>query len=146
MVDDLHYQRDDKKQIKKDKDGKPLLDVAAIIEAAAWESGMDNATRFDQEGSGKDDIGVQVFENTDKSGKVIGYSINQESVDLNAMLYAEKAFLKSIALEIGKTEDAKKYESEAKKLAEYINANMWMKKPDFIMICKSAKMGRRKSC
>ena len=88
---------------------------------------MDNATRFDQEGSGKDDIGVQVFENTDKSGKVIGYSINQESVDLNAMLYAEKAFLKSIALEIGKTEDAKKYESEAKKLAEYINANMWMK-------------------
>ena len=144
MVDDLHYQRDDKKQIKKDKDGKPLLDVAAIIEAAAWESGMDNATRFDQEGSGKDDIGVQVFENTNKNGKVIGYSINQESVDLNAMLYAEKAFLKSIALEIGKTEDAKKYESEAKKLAEYINENMWDEKTGFYYDLQISKDGTQK--
>ncbi len=144
MVDDLHYQRDENKQIKKDKDGKPLLDVEAMIEAAAWESGMDNATRFDQEGSGKDDIGVQVFENTDKQGKVVGYSINQESVDLNAMLYAEKAFLKSIALEIGKTEDAKKYESEAKVLAEYINKNMWDEKTGFYYDLQISKDGSQK--
>ena len=56
---------------------------------------MDNATRFNQEGSGKD-VALVFRQNTNK-WKVIGYSINQESVDLNAMLYAEKAFLKSIA-------------------------------------------------
>ena len=32
----------------------------------------------------------------------MGYSINQESVDLNAYLYAEKGYLASIAEELGK--------------------------------------------
>ena len=77
------------------------MDDDAVIEAAAWESGMDNATRFDKEGVGKGDDGVKVFENKNK-GKVVGYSINQESVDLNAYLYAEKGYLASIAEELGK--------------------------------------------
>ncbi len=144
MLDDIHYQIDENRQIKRDKDGKPLLNVEAIIEAAAWESGMDNATRFDQEGSGKDDIGVIVFENTDQNGKIIGYSINQESVDLNSMLYAEKGFLKLIAREIGKTEDVKKYESEAKVLADYINQNMWDEKTGFYYDLQINKDGSKK--
>ncbi|MCF2640786.1 hypothetical protein I6E31_12550, partial [Fusobacterium varium] len=68
-----------------------------IILAAAWESGMDNAVRFDVEGYGKDDIGVKVFENKDKNSKLVGYSINQESVDLNSFLYAEKIDLAQMA-------------------------------------------------
>lgn len=130
MVHDSHYLWTENKQtgeweIAIGTDGKPVLDEAAIIEAAAWESGMDNATRFDQEGNGPDDIGVKVFQNTNAAGQVIGYSINQESVDLNAYLYAEKGFLKSMAEELGLPEDAKKYESEALKVRDYINTNMF---------------------
>ena len=102
-----------------------------IILAAAWESGMDNATRFDVEGQGADDIGVKVFENKDKDGKVIGYSINQESVDLNAYLYAEKGFLKSMADELGNKSDSKKYVTEAKALKDYVNNNMYDKETGF---------------
>ena len=47
------------------------MDDDAVIEAAAWESGMDNATRFDKEGVGKGDVGVKVFENKNK-GKSSG--------------------------------------------------------------------------
>ncbi|WP_300350688.1 trehalase family glycosidase [Clostridium sp.] len=102
-----------------------------IILAAAWESGMDNATRFDKEGFGSDDAGVHVFENKDNNGNTIGYSINQESVDLNSYLYAEKGFLKSIADVLGKTEDSKKYELEAKNVGEYIRNNMFDKETGF---------------
>ena len=102
-----------------------------IILAAAWESGMDNATRFDKEGSGENDKGVHVFENKDSNGKTIGYSINQESADLNSYLYAEKGFLKSIAEVLGNKEDAKKYEQEAMKLGEYIRNNMFDKETGF---------------
>lgn len=131
MVDDAHYQKDEDGNILKDENGKPLLNVENIIEAAAWESGMDNATRFDQEGNGPDDVGVLVYENENAEGEVVGYSLNQESVDLNAMLYAEKGFLKSIAEELGKTEDAAKYEEEAAELADYINTNMWDEETGF---------------
>lgn len=102
-----------------------------IILAAAWESGMDNATRFDKEGFGSDDIGVHVFENKDNSGNTVGYSINQESVDLNSYLYAEKGFLKSMADILGKTEDSQKYEVEAKNVGEYIRNNMFDKETGF---------------
>lgn len=102
-----------------------------IILAAAWESGMDNATRFDKEGFGSDDVGVHVFENKDNNGNTVGYSINQESVDLNSYLYAEKGFLKSIADILGKTEDSQKYEVEAKNVGEYIRNNMFDKETGF---------------
>ncbi len=130
MVSDAHWQKDDKDQIIKDKNGQPKVDDDAVIEAAAWESGMDNATRFDKEGVGKGDVGVKVFENKNK-GKVVGYSINQESVDLNAYLYAEKGYLASIAEELGKKEDYKNYQKEAKKLKKYIQENMFDEKTGF---------------
>ncbi|EOU1702139.1 MGH1-like glycoside hydrolase domain-containing protein [Clostridium perfringens] len=102
-----------------------------IILAAAWESGMDNATRFDKEGFGSDDAGVHVFENKDNNGNTVGYSINQESVDLNSYLYAEKGFLKSMADILGKIEDSQKYEIEAKNVGEYIRNNMFDKETGF---------------
>lgn len=125
MVDELHYQYNDDGTIRTDENGNKLFDEEAIIEAAAWESGMDNATRFDQEGNGEGDIGVHVFENKDKAGNVVGYSINQESVDLNAYLYAEKGFLKSMAEILGKTDDVKKYEEEAAYVRDYVNNKMF---------------------
>lgn len=96
-----------------------------IILAAAWESGMDNATRFDVEGYGKDDIGVKVFENKDKNNKLLGYSINQESVDLNSFLYAEKIYLAQMAKILGEQEDSKEFYSSASQLKKYINENMF---------------------
>jgi putative isomerase len=102
-----------------------------IIVAAAWESGMDNAPRFDVKGYGEEDTGVDVFENKDDQGKLLGYSINQESVDLNAYLYAEKGFLKSIAEILGNTVDANKYEKEAEYVREYVRANMFDKETGF---------------
>lgn len=110
---------------KTDENNDQVFDPDAVIEAAAWESGMDNAPRFDKKGMGEDDPGVQVFENKDSSGQVISYSINQESVDLNAYLYAEKGFLKSMAELLGKTEDVCRWEREAKFVRDYINTYMF---------------------
>ena len=125
MVHDAHYQYDENGKVKTDSNGRFLVNSEAVIEAAAWESGMDNAVRFDKDGIGEGDKGVEVFENKNSKGEVVGYSINQESVDLNAYLYAEKGFLKSLAEALGKTEDAKRYEEEAKKIADYVDKYMY---------------------
>lgn len=92
MVHPAHYKYDENGNLLKDANNKPIIDEEEIILAAAWESGMYNAVRFDKEGKGKDDIGIKVFENKNSKGEVVGYSINQESVDLNSYLYAEKYF------------------------------------------------------
>ncbi|WP_407058219.1 MGH1-like glycoside hydrolase domain-containing protein [Tigheibacillus jepli] len=126
MVSDANWKTDEEGKVIKDEQGQAVLDEEAVIEAAAWESGMDNATRFDKEGSGKSDVGVKVFENQ-RDGEVIGYSINQESVDLNSYLYAEKGFLKLMATELGKNEDKKKLNDDASKLKKYIQENMYDK-------------------
>ncbi|WP_411168764.1 MGH1-like glycoside hydrolase domain-containing protein [Clostridium sp. MB05] len=102
-----------------------------IIAAAAWESGMDNAPRFDVQGYGEGDTGIDVFENKDKNGTLLGYSINQESVDLNSYLYAEKGFLKSMAEVLGNTGDAKKYEEEANNVRKYVSENMFDEETGF---------------
>lgn len=61
------------------------------LEAAAWESGMDNAIRFD---------GAKMLHNGGAA-----WSINQESVDLNAYLAYEYTLLKKFATLLGITFD-----------------------------------------
>lgn len=83
-----------------DKDGiceYGSTDGSAI--AAKWESGMDNAIRFDN---------VEMLKNSEGA-----YSMNQESVDLNAYLYAEKLYLSSLAKALNKIEDQQQFEKEA---------------------------------
>lgn len=130
MVSEANWKTVEDGKVIKDKKGQPELDEEAVIEAAAWESGMDNATRFDKEGSGKDDVGVKVFENK-RDGEVVGYSINQESVDLNSYLYAEKGFLKLMAAELGMDEDEKTLSDDASKLKKYIQENMYDKESGY---------------
>jgi putative isomerase len=96
-----------------------------IVLAAAWESGMDNAVRFDM------DYGVEALENLDKDGKVIGYSINQESVDLNAYLYAEKLFLSSIAQQLDRKADSCRFINEAEHIKSFIQNYMFDEKTGF---------------
>jgi len=74
--------------------------------AAKWESGMDNAVRFDKS---------KLLTNSASA-----FSLDQESVDLNAYLYAEKKYLVEIANALLKKEDARKFESEAEILSTKI--------------------------
>lgn len=76
--------------------------------AAAWESGMDNAVRFDS--------AVMVQNNNG------AWSLNQESVDLNTYLYKEKIYLSQLAQALGKTKESLEWKEQAKKLATLINS------------------------
>lgn len=145
MVHKSHYKKDENGNLLKDKDGKFIINEDAIIQAAAWESGMDNAIRFDKEGIGKNDKGIKVFENKDENGSVVGYSINQESVDLNAYLYAEKAFLKHMAEALGKKEDALQFEKEARILKEYIEKYMFDENTGFYYDLQISEDGKEKT-
>ena len=74
-------------------------------QAAAWESGMDNAPRFDAA------LGAGVVDNTDAAGKMVGYSLTQESVDLNSYLAAEDGILAQMAARLGHPADAARYQA-----------------------------------
>lgn len=115
-----------------------------IILAAAWESGMDNAVRFDVEGCGVDDVGVKVLENKDLKRNLIGYSINQESVDLNSFLYAEKIYLSNMAEVLGLLSEKKEYLASAKKVKEYVNKNMFDEKTGYYYDLQIDKNGNKK--
>lgn len=67
--------------------------------AAKWESGMDNAVRFDS---------TKIVQNNEYS-----WSMNRESVDLNAYLFAEKQYLAKISEVLGKREKASKFLEDA---------------------------------
>ncbi len=87
---------------ERDHDGDGLCEYGSTdgsLVAAKWESGMDNAIRFD---------GSEMLQNGPNA-----YSMNQESVDLNAYLYAEKLYLAGLAEVLGKTEEAETYRKEA---------------------------------
>lgn len=90
-----------------------------IRQAAAWESGMDNAPRFDAA------LGTKPVENRDSSGGLVGYSLNQESVDLNAYLVAEKGDLATIASLLGRPADAARYRHDAARVTGLIRQRMY---------------------
>lgn len=94
---------------KRDHDQDGLCEFGSTdgtLIAAKWESGMDNAIRFDDS---------KILKNSEGA-----YSLDQESVDLNAYLYAEKLYLSQLAKAIGYTDQAKTYQVEAEVLKEKI--------------------------
>lgn len=87
---------------KRDHDKDGLCEYGSTdgsLVAAKWESGMDNAIRFDDS---------KILKNSEGA-----YSIDQESVDLNAYLYAEKLFLAKLAKALSKMDEAQQYITEA---------------------------------
>ncbi|WP_370354055.1 trehalase family glycosidase [Catenulispora sp. EB89] len=88
-------------------------------QAAAWESGMDNAPRFDAA------LGAGVVDNTDAAGNVVGYSLTQESVDLNSYLAAEDGVLAQMALRLGHWSDAARFQASQKTVATAIQQKMY---------------------
>lgn len=90
-----------------DKDGLcEFGSTDGTLEAAKWESGMDNAVRFDS---------LQILENSP-----VSYSLNQESVDLNSFLCVEKTCIHKMANELGRVKLAKLYAYQAKNLKDKI--------------------------
>jgi len=90
---------------KRDHDNDGLCEYGSTdgsLIAAKWESGMDNAIRFDDSKILKNDEGA--------------YSLDQESVDLNAYLYAEKLFLATLAETLHKNDEVSIYKAEAEAL------------------------------
>lgn len=90
---------------KRDHDKDGLCEYGSTdgtLIAAKWESGMDNAIRFDNSKILNNEVGA--------------YSLDQESVDLNAYLYAEKLYLVGLAEVLQKNKDAKAYKEDAKTL------------------------------
>ncbi len=79
--------------------------------AAKWESGMDNAVRFDS---------AKILQNN-----TVSWSMNQESVDLNSYLYAEKLQLSELAEILNKTDDALSFKQDADKLKQLIQTKFW---------------------
>lgn len=84
------------------------------LKAAKWESGMDNAVRFD---------GSAIVQNSDGA-----FSLNQESVDLNAYLYAEKQFLIKIGEVLEKSDDVRKFQSQSETLKKKIQSQFFDQK------------------
>lgn len=79
--------------------------------AAKWESGMDNAVRFDDS---------KILKNKDNA-----YSLDQESVDLNSFLYLEKTLLGKMAKILNLKNESKAFQSEAKSLKSRIQVQFW---------------------
>ncbi|HKR77067.1 MAG TPA: trehalase family glycosidase [Rhodanobacter sp.] len=79
--------------------------------AAKWESGMDNAVRFD---------GVAMLRNGEHA-----WSMDQESVDLNAYLYRDAAELAQIADVLGKPQDRQQWQAQADTIKHAIQSRMY---------------------
>lgn len=92
---------------KRDHDGNGMCEYGSTdgtLEAAAWESGMDNAIRFDD---------VKMLAN---EGHSDAWSMDLESVDLNAYLAQECRLLKKFAEILGEKFDAPDHSG---KVADY---------------------------
>ncbi|MBJ3809455.1 glycoside hydrolase [Streptomyces flavofungini] len=87
--------------------------------AAAWESGMDNAPRFDA------GLGTSVVTNRDASGTVTGYSLTQESVDLNAYLAADQDHLADIARATGDRAGERRWRARAEATHRAVRERMY---------------------
>ncbi|WP_030891558.1 MGH1-like glycoside hydrolase domain-containing protein [Streptomyces sp. NRRL S-1868] len=87
--------------------------------AAAWESGMDNAPRFDAE------RGTEALVNRDSAGRRTGWSINQESVDLNAYLAADQRHLSRIAARLGRPAEAVRWRQRAAWVDRAVRESMY---------------------
>ncbi|MEO8773567.1 MAG: trehalase family glycosidase, partial [Gelidibacter sp.] len=99
---------------KRDHDQDGLCEYGSTdgtVIAGKWESGMDNAIRFDDS---------KILKNAEGA-----YSLDQESVDLNAYLYAEKLYLSELAAIISNLEDANIFKTDAELLKQKIQQQFY---------------------
>lgn len=117
------------------------LEIPAQV-AASWESGRDDAAVFGfidqsqldkyvENGGKRSDWTVKFAENRDKEGRLLGYSLLQESVDQASYMYSDNHYLAQMASLLGKEQEASHYRQLADKLATYINTCMFDAKSGF---------------
>lgn len=114
----LHYHR--WWYTHRDHDRNGLCEYGSVdgtIQAAKWESGWDNAVRFDS---------TRMVKNNEHA-----WSMNQESADLNSYLVIEKRSLAKLAKIIGDTSLVSVLDNEADDLAALIRHYMWDEKVGF---------------
>ena len=87
------------------------------LQAAKWESGWDNAVRFDS---------ARMIKNNPYA-----WSMSQESADLNAYLYVEKRCLAEMAKMTGDELLSRKMDQEAALLGKMIREMMWDEETGF---------------
>jgi len=139
------------------------LDIPAQ-HAAGWESGMDNAARFgfinaeqlsayaqkNYQGDldkARADWQVRFFVNKDKQDNLLGYSIDQESVELNSYLAQEKQILAKMARLLGDDKQADSYEQKAVALIKTINQCFYHQETGFYYDRKiSSTVDKDKTC
>ncbi|WP_097046199.1 MGH1-like glycoside hydrolase domain-containing protein [Flagellimonas pacifica] len=95
--------------IERDHDQDGLCEYGSTdgtLIAAKWESGMDNAIRFDDS---------KIVKNSEGA-----YSMDQESIDLNAYLFAEKLYMADLAEKLDKKKDAAIFRKDAEILKKRI--------------------------
>lgn len=85
--------------------------------AAKWESGMDNAVRFD------DSEMIEFLP--------YAHSMNQESVDLNAYLFKEKNLLARLYNEVGNDQMAQEHTARANELKSMINNTFFCEEENY---------------
>lgn len=118
-----------------DKGHYDSLEIPAQV-AASWESGRDDAAVFGfidksqldsyvENGGKRSDWTVKFAENRDNEGKLLGYSLLQESVDQASYMYSDNHYLAQMASLLGKEQEASRYRQLADKLATYINTCMF---------------------
>jgi putative isomerase len=98
----------------RDHDGNGLCEFGCTNGeqiAAAWESGMDNAVRFDS---------ARLLRN-----HVHAWSFNRESVDLNSFLYLEKALLAKMGKLLGFGKQADSLQQQATVLQKQVQGLMF---------------------
>ena len=98
----------------RDHDGNGLCEYGSTdgtLEAARWESGMDDGLRYDQ---------TSMVQNGPQA-----WSMDQESVDLSAYLCMDKLYLSRIAQALGLAGEAARYRDEAETLKARIQSHFW---------------------
>ncbi|MGQ4514302.1 MGH1-like glycoside hydrolase domain-containing protein [Streptomyces sp. DW26H14] len=114
----------------RDHNGNGLAEYGATVDpandsaeqrrlAACWESGMDNAPRFDAE------LGAATTGNRTRDGHLLGYSLQQESVDLNAYLAADQDHLAEIAEVLGMRGEAAHWRARAARTHRSVRDRMY---------------------
>lgn len=91
--------------------------IAPKVHMGQWESGMDVAVKFQ---------GVKMLKNAEGA-----YSFDQESVELNSYLCAEKFYLACLLDEIGEKNDAARFREEGKKLKKLIQDSFFDKETGY---------------
>ena len=107
-------------QSARDHDRDGLAEYGATdgtVKAARWESGMDDAARFDD---------IVMVRNDERN-----WSASQESVDLNAYLYAEKIDLAAIAEILGLSDERQAWLREADLLKAALRQKMFDEKAGY---------------